>query len=118
MLLIECVGNEEMLSHVWLNIVSNAIKFSQSGGKIEIKCEIVEENAVVRIADNGIGMSEEVISHIFEKFYQGDASHAGSGNGLGLSIAARVIKLCGGNITAKSELGRGSVFIITVPLGG
>lgn len=115
---IECVGNEEMLSHVWLNIISNAIKFSSHGGKIEIKCEKADDNAIVRIADNGEGMSEEVISHIFEKFYQGDPSHAGIGNGLGLSIAARVVNLCSGSITARSELGRGSVFVVEIPVNG
>lgn len=113
---IECVGNEEMLSHVWLNIISNAIKFSDNGGKIEIKCESADENATVRIADNGVGMSEEVISHIFEKFYQGDPSHAGAGNGLGLSIAARIVSMCEGTITARSEVGRGSVFVVNLPL--
>lgn len=115
---IECVGNEEMLSHVWLNIISNAVKFSHKGGKIEIKCEVCDNNAVVRVADNGNGMSEEVITHIFEKFYQGDESHGSMGNGLGLSIAARIVDLCGGTITARSEVGRGSVFVVELPLNG
>ena len=69
-------------------------------------------------ADNGNGMREEVITHIFEKFYQGDESHGSMGNGLGLSIAARIVDLCGGTITARSEVGRGSVFVVELPLNG
>lgn len=115
---VECVGNEEMLSHVWINIISNAVKFSPKGGKIGIRCKVSGENAVVCVSDNGEGMSEEVITHIFEKFYQGDQSHSVVGNGLGLSIAARIVDLCGGTITAKSEVGRGSVFVVELPLDG
>lgn len=113
---VKCIGNEEMLSHVWINIISNAVKFSHIGGKIEIKCRANDERAVVSIADNGEGMSKDVIDHIFDKFYQGDPSHAGLGNGLGLSIAAKVVDLCGGKISVESECGKGSVFIVEFPL--
>ena len=114
---VNCINNEEMLSHVWLNILSNAIKFSPKNGKVDVSCEAVDGNAVVRISDSGQGMSSEVMSHIFEKFYQGDQSHASAGNGLGLSIAAKVVDLCMGKITARSEIGRGSVFVVEIPLG-
>ena len=105
-----------MLSHVWMNILSNAIKFSPQNSKIKVTCTQKDDVAIVRITDYGFGMSNEVIEHIFEKFYQGDQSHAASGNGLGLSIAARVVDLCMGKIKVESDPEKGSTFEVMIPI--
>lgn len=120
---LECDVDEVLLTSpsayleiVWNNLLSNAIKFTPSGGKIEISLKVDGKNAVVRFSDTGIGMNEETGRRIFDKFYQGDTSHAKEGNGLGLALVKRVIDLLGGSITVESELGKGTSF--TVTLGG
>jgi signal transduction histidine kinase len=72
----------------------------------------------VTITDSGIGMTEEVMKHIFVKFYQGDQSRSAEGNGLGLPLVRRIVELCGGGISVESTPGEGSVFAITFPFGG
>ncbi len=109
-------GNREMLSHVWQNLISNAVKFSPEGGKIQIKCYNEVSHVKFSIADNGCGMDDETMSHIFDKFYQGDSARATAGNGLGLSLVWRIVNLCGGSIAVKSQLGRGSTFIVRLPV--
>jgi signal transduction histidine kinase len=112
---IQYFNNEDILSHVWLNLLRNAIKFSNNGGEITVKCQIEGSNIKVRISDNGIGMSDNTRERIFEKFYQEDSSHASEGNGLGLSLVKRIVDLCGGKIDVKSRLGNGTDFIIRLP---
>ncbi len=109
-------GNQELLQQVWLNLIGNAIKFSNINGEITIKCYIDNKNIIVIILDNGIGMNEQTINHIFDKFYQGDKSHSSEGNGLGLPLAKRIIELCDGNIKVNSTIEKGSKFIIKLPL--
>ena len=108
--------NEEMLSHLWINLISNAIKFTNRGGKIEISLTERDGAAIFSIKDNGIGMSDEIKERIFEKFYQGDTSHTASGNGIGLNIVQRIASLARGNIEVESKLGEGSKFTVTLPL--
>lgn len=107
----ECLvdGNEEMLRQVWLNLLDNAVKFSPTGGKITIRVKPSGEGVSVKISDEGIGMSPETKKHIFDKFYQGDRSHATGGNGLGLSIVKKIVDLHGGHITIRSS-DKGSTF--------
>lgn len=107
--------NEDMLSHVWINLFSNAIKFTPPDGKITCTLRNTESAAVVVISDTGMGMSEDVQRHIFEKFYQGDRSHSGSGNGIGLTVVRRIIDLCGGSISIQSRPEMGSTFTVTLP---
>lgn len=71
---------------------------------------------MVCIADHGEGMDEVTRAHMFEKFYQGDTSHATHGNGLGLSLVQRIVELCGGDITVHSAPGEGSAFTVRLPL--
>lgn len=108
-------SNEELLSHIWDNLLSNALKFTPHGGTVRVELCADEKNVTVRIADTGIGMTEEVKSHIFEKFYQGDSSHSGGGYGVGLPMVARVVSLCGGNIEVESAPGAGSTFTVRLP---
>lgn len=109
------VFNEEMLSHVWINLLSNAVKFTPAGGKISCSLRSRGANVVFSIRDNGNGMSETVKSRIFEKFYQGDGSHATAGNGIGLNIVKRVVDLAHGEIRVESEIGKGSEFTVILP---
>lgn len=108
-------GNEKLLMQVWMNIIGNAIKFTENGGKINIQLSSNELTTVVRISDNGCGMNDIVIKHIFDKFYQGDPARNAEGNGLGLTLVKRIVELCGGEIKVKSEQGKGSIFMIILP---
>lgn len=107
-------ADAELLSLVWNNIFSNAFKFTDDGGKVILRLTADEKYAVVKISDTGCGMSQEVGEHIFEKFYQGDTSHATQGNGLGLPLVKRVIDIMQGEIGVESEIGVGTTFTVTV----
>jgi signal transduction histidine kinase len=112
---IKYVTNEDMLSHVWINLISNAIKFSHENSQITIKCWRDVETVIVSISDEGIGIEKSVIDRIFDQFYQVDASHSVEGNGLGLPLVKRIIELSRGEISVKSEVGVGSIFLIKLP---
>ena len=102
----------ELLSLVWNNLFSNAIKFTPPHGKISLTLKAEGEFAVVQVSDTGCGISPEVGKHMFEKFYQGDTSHATQGNGLGLALVKRVMDIVGGDISVSSEVGKGSIFTV------
>lgn len=108
-------GQKELLFPVWTNIIGNAIKYSDTDGEIQILLKDKEKHCEIIVSDNGIGMSEENMEHIFDKFYQGDTSRKSQGNGLGLSLCKEIISKCNGKIIVESTLGVGSVFIIQLP---
>ncbi len=103
-----------LLEIVWNNLLSNAVKFTDAGGKIVLSLKVKEGAAVVTVSDSGCGISKETGERIFEKFYQGDTSHSGEGNGLGLPLVKKVIDILGGEIFVASEVGKGSVFTIVL----
>ncbi len=107
--------NEDMLSHVWINLFNNAFKFTPPGGMVSCTLRADEHTVTVVLSDTGEGMSEEVVLHIFEKFYQGDSSHAGAGNGIGLTIVGRIMELCGGRIEVTSQPNAGATFSVILP---
>jgi signal transduction histidine kinase len=109
-------GDEELFYQVWVNLLTNAIKFSQQSG--EIKITLKEESGKINltIADKGIGIAEEDKDRIFEKFYKSDKSRSREGSGLGLSIVKKIIELHGGNISFESRLGYGTTFMIELRL--
>ena len=109
-------ADAELLTIVWNNLFSNAVKFSDAGGRITVSLKNGNGVAVVRVSDTGCGMTPEVGRRIFEKFYQGDKSHATQGNGLGLALVKRVVGIVGGEISVESTEGKGSTF--TVKLRG
>lgn len=112
---IRYVTNAEMLSQVWVNIIGNAVKFSTEGSTVRIALHKQDGQIRAEITDRGIGMREDVIHHIFEKFYQGDSAHSSEGNGLGLPLVKRIVELCSGNIRVESQYGMGTHFIVTLP---
>lgn len=108
--------NEEMLSHVWINLISNAIKFSNEGSTISVLLKVENDKIICTVSDNGIGMNDETVSRIFDKFYQGDKSHSGNGNGIGLNIVSRIVTLAGGEVKVSSRDGEGSRFEVYLPI--
>ena len=109
-------GNKELINHIWINIISNAIKYTNKNGKIIIDMSKTDDNVLVTIKDTGIGMSQNEISRIFDKFYQADSSHSNKGLGLGLSITKKIVELHKGKIEVSSILGKGTTFKIWLPL--
>ena len=102
----------ELLALVWNNLFSNAVKFTDPGGKLFLSLKSEGDYAIVQVTDTGCGIPPEVGRHIFEKFYQGDTSHASQGNGLGLALVKRVIDIVGGDISVSSQVGKGSTFTV------
>ncbi|MDO5547405.1 MAG: HAMP domain-containing sensor histidine kinase [Eubacteriales bacterium] len=109
-------GNKELIQHLWLNIIGNAVKFTPSGGEINVSLYEENHTAVVTVTDTGMGMSPETCAHLFDPYYQGDPSRSSQGLGLGLSIAKRIIELNNGTISVNSQPGAGSEFIVTLPI--
>ncbi len=108
------VSDEELLPIIWDNLFSNALKFTEPGGVVSVSMKADGEYAVVTVKDTGCGISPETGKHIFEKFYQGDTSHASQGNGLGLALVKRVVDIVGADISVESEVGRGSAFTVRI----
>ncbi len=108
-------SNEELLAHVWQNLLANAVKFTPRGGRIDVEMQVNEREVRVLIRDDGMGMDEETQKHIFEKFYQGDRSRTDRGYGIGLSVAHRAVSLCKGSIEVASTVGVGSTFTVILP---
>ena len=107
-------ADAELLSLVWNNLFSNAFKFTEDGGKVTLTLTADETYATVKVTDTGCGMSAEVGAHIFEKFYQGDTSHATQGNGLGLPLVKRVVDILQGEIGVESAVGVGTTFTVKI----
>ena len=104
----------ELLDLVFTNLLSNAFKFTDAGGEVFVSLRRDGEWVEVRIRDTGCGIDAKVGGHIFDKFYQGDTSHATEGNGLGLSLVKRIVDVLGATLTVESELGKGSEFTVRI----
>lgn len=108
-------ASQGLVSHVWENLIENAIKFSPPGETIDLRLLEQTECVVFSIRDRGCGMNPEVQSRIFEKFYQGDPSHKGMGHGLGLPLVKRIVELSDGIIEVESQEGKGTLFRVILP---
>lgn len=108
------IADRELLSLVWNNLFSNAFKFTERGGTVKISLSADETDAIVQVQDSGCGMTAEIGAHIFEKFYQGDTSHATQGNGLGLALVKRVVDILHGTIEVNSTVGVGTTFTVKI----
>lgn len=109
-------ADKNMLEIIWCNLLSNAVKFTEPGGKISVFQTSGEDGVTVTVADTGCGMNAETKKRIFDKFYQGDTSHSGEGNGLGLALVLKAAELTAGAVTVESEEGKGSAFTVRLPL--
>ena len=105
-------GSEQLLMHVWVNLIDNAIKFDEPGGRLLLQLDHKGEDLRVRISDNGRGMTQEQMAHIFERFYQADGSHAAEGSGLGLALVRQIVIQEGGDIRVESVPGEGTCFTV------
>jgi signal transduction histidine kinase len=109
-------GDNLSLSEVFVNILGNAIKYSPDGEKVLIKIEEKGKELLVSIKDNGVGISEEDIPHIFEGFYRGKSGQALAGHGIGLAVSRQIVEAHNGSITVESELGKGTTFVVSLPV--
>lgn len=109
-------SDEALLSHVWINLIQNAMKFSPDGSEIEIRASQGEHHTVsVEVTDHGCGMDAEALKRIFDRFYQADRSRKQEGVGLGLCLVKRILDMLGGEIAVSSTPGQGSTFRVTLP---
>lgn len=107
-------SDPELLRLVWNNLISNAVKFTPAGGTIGVSMRANADSVTVSVSDTGCGMTPETGRHIFEKFYQGDTSHAAQGNGLGLALVKRVVDILNGQIDVQSIYGQGATFTVKI----
>jgi len=105
-------GNENLMYHVWENLIGNAIKFNPHGGLVKIRLFVKDESIVFTVKDIGPGISENDKSRIFDKFYQGDSSHKSEGNGLGLALVKKILALNGGTVFVENVLSGGCKFTV------
>ena len=113
---VEIQANEELLQQVWLNLIGNAIKFSPEEAEIELCLTASGSHAEVVVRDHGMGISRENLPRIFEKFFQVESARSGEGSGLGLSLVKRIIDLQHGRVDVDSTPGKGTRFVVTLPL--
>lgn len=109
--------DKDVVTVILDNLISNAVKYTDKGN-IDVSCNRVGDDIVLKVADTGRGISSESIGHIFERYYQEQGPHQAAGSGIGLALVKNVVKLHHGEITVDSEPGRGTIFTVTIPAEG
>jgi two-component system, sensor histidine kinase and response regulator len=109
-------GDPLSLSEVFVNIIGNAIKYSPSWSNIHVKTEKQGDKILVSIKDSGIGISPDDLPHIFEGFYRGQSGQPTEGHGIGLAVSRQIVDAHAGSIAVNSELGKGTTFVIILPV--
>lgn len=109
------VGDYDLMQHLWINLLTNAVKYTPKGGSITVTLKNEEKFIAVSVADTGKGIPPEDRERIFDKYYQTDKSHSKRGLGLGLAICKRIVQLCNGSLTVESEVRVGSTFTVKLP---
>lgn len=107
-------GNEELLKQVWINLIDNAVKFSEPGGMLSLRITEDVGRVAVTVTNYGREIPPESLDRIFQKFYQADESHSSQGNGIGLAIVKKVVELHHGEVTVESRNGK-TVFTVRLP---
>ena len=110
------LGNERELERVLLNVLDNAIKYTMPEGKIDVYDKVTFNRYVINITDNGVGIKEDLIDKIFDPFFRADLSRNTEGAGLGLALAKKIVEEHKGTIVVKSEFGKGTNVIISLPI--
>jgi two-component system phosphate regulon sensor histidine kinase PhoR len=110
------VADAARIEQVIVNLLLNAIKFTPEGGSVMVSAEVQGQGVRFSVADSGIGIEQEDLPRIFERFFKADRARSTSGTGLGLAIARHLVEAHGGRIWAESEPGQGSSFFFTIPL--
>ena len=111
-------ADRDRLAQVVGNLLSNAVKYSPDGGEVRVTVRNGGSEAVVEVADEGVGIADEDTERIFEKFFRtDDASTSVGGTGLGLAVAREIVQTHGGTIDVESEPGHGAVFTVRLPTG-
>ena len=111
---VEYEGNENLMFHVWSNLISNAIKFDPMGGLLKIRLVSENDNITCTVEDSGCGIEPGSIEHLFDRFYQSDSSHREEGNGLGLALVKNILALSGGTVFAENRAEGGAKFTVTL----
>lgn len=115
---IDVCANGELLSQAWINLIDNAVKFAGDGGIVRINLRKNANTAHFRIFNSGKSLSDEEAAHVFDKFYQADSSRSTDGNGIGLSVAKKIIALHGGDVTCDNTDPGGTAFVVKLPIDG
>jgi signal transduction histidine kinase len=114
-----CQADRDKMKQVLLNLLSNAIKYNHEGGRVTLSASVADLTITISVQDTGVGIPEEALPHLFEKFYRvRETEGAPSGTGLGLSICKQIIQGHGGRIEVQSKLGEGTTFSILLPRSG
>ena len=113
---IKLKADQTLITRLVVNLVNNAIKYGRDNGNVVIKISSDNESVFIEVMDDGIGISEEDIPYIFDRFYQTDKSRSNQGTGLGLAISKWIVEQHNGEIKVESSLGKGTKFTVKLPL--
>ncbi|HEY72707.1 MAG TPA: sensor histidine kinase, partial [Thermoflexia bacterium] len=110
-------GTEDGLDRIFVNLVGNAVKYTPAGGNVTVAMSRVRDGIEVQVIDDGIGIPEEALPHLFQEFYRAPNAKASDevGTGLGLAIVKDLVERYGGRIEVQSRAGQGATFVVTLP---